>query len=93
MNDIKAGDLVVVVKPSLCCGRTKGIGRIFTVQAVSLGTLRCTWCGFTSPVVVAETGWVNPRTKRFIATPLARLKKIPPLADPVEERAHDEVPA
>lgn len=45
MSDIKAGDLIMCVKPSLCCGVSKGIGKTATVTAVESATVICSDCG------------------------------------------------
>lgn len=34
MRPIQAGDLVMVVKPTLCCGSTWGLGEVFRVVCV-----------------------------------------------------------
>jgi len=44
-KDIKVGDLVIVVKPSLCCGILKDIGSIFTVlNAMPATYVTCIYC-------------------------------------------------
>jgi hypothetical protein len=35
--DIKAGDLVMVVRPNVCCGSTKYLGHVATVVDVAMG--------------------------------------------------------
>ena len=45
MSEIKAGDLVIIVKPEPCCGYSGSIGKIFTVKKIELCKLLCTKCG------------------------------------------------
>lgn len=83
MSDlIKPGDLVMVVRPSECCGNYGDIGIIGTVSAIPnwVADMICRSCGtktlnMTSHVVVMGGG-VN----------ICRLKKIDPpaLSDDVE---------
>lgn len=71
---IKSGDLVMVVKPALCCGSAGNIGRIFTVLEISHFEGRCIYCGHVSTearVMLSENGGIR----------LGRLKKIDPPAD------------
>jgi hypothetical protein len=42
---IKVGDLVMVVKPVLCCGDSTSIGMIFTAGEKYEGLSKCTKCG------------------------------------------------
>lgn len=46
MSDIGTGDLVEVVKPTLCCGSRKSIGMKFRVMAVTKDTKfgKCLTC-------------------------------------------------
>ena len=88
MNDIKAGDLVMVVKPTTCCGGVDMIGSIFVVKKVLRGFGRCEACGNVSLVEVAFES-------DSYATDLPRLKKIDPPADgdSLPIRKDIEVPA
>jgi len=75
MSDIKAGDLVMVVRPSTCCGNSSLLGSIFTVDDVFRGIGRCGRCGHihTLPVDIVET----PNLSLLAST----LKKIDPPAE------------
>lgn len=45
-QNIKPGDLVMVIRPTLCCGRTVGLGTVHTVLAVHPRTRYvCGHCG------------------------------------------------
>lgn len=43
-DQINPGDLVMVVKPTPCCGHSSGLGRVFRVSEVSRDLSRCTRC-------------------------------------------------
>lgn len=46
MNNIKVGDLVMVVKPTLCCGNPYSIGKLFTVIENTIKQISyCIHCG------------------------------------------------
>jgi hypothetical protein len=45
MSDIKVGDLVMVVKPSACCGRLDFIGKTFIALEFKIGLSNCVYCG------------------------------------------------
>lgn len=87
MSAIKPGDLVMVVKPTPCCGNTRAIGMTFTVSLVADpfdGV--CLHClqGDTAPCVraVGMYGWIER----------SRLKRIDPLPaeDDIEHREEIE---
>ena len=42
---IKVGDLVMVVKPTTCCGNPARVGKIFEVQSIETLSICCQWCG------------------------------------------------
>jgi hypothetical protein len=72
---IQAGDLVMVVKPTPCCGSSKGIGRIFKVAVVdSDPNARCV-CGKTS---LAKKAWTE-QDSGYFASCLIRID--PPAQD------------
>ncbi len=89
MSAIKAGDLVMVVKPRPCCA--KGLlGVVFTVAAVkppSTGLIHCD-CGATYEVL-APVAW---RADDRVAE-LWRLIKIDPPAQPESVDTDNEVMA
>jgi hypothetical protein len=88
MSEIKAGDLVMVVKPALCCGISKYIGHVFTVAGIDQGVARCGVCGSRGRDTVAYLSGGPNLT-------VSRLKKIDPLAegDSLPTRRDLEVPA
>lgn len=47
MSDIKAGDLVMVVRPQPCCGDASAIGEVFVVRDVAGADadVHCCECG------------------------------------------------
>lgn len=71
---IKVGDLVVVVRPQVCCGSTKRLGAIFTAEYITGGANYCANCEtkFSNSVDAWQRGmeW---------SMPVDRLKRIPPL--------------
>ena len=53
--ELKVGDLVMVVKPMSCCGRSRALGHIFRVAGFGpirgfSGYGRCAYCGTRAPV-------------------------------------------
>jgi hypothetical protein len=75
MSDIKVGDLVMVVRPTSCCGRPgKSMGRIFVVTVLDGGRRRCLQCGQISDGVIAGGDNVIPAS-------VERLKRIDPPAE------------
>lgn len=81
---IRAGDLVVVVKPSTCCGDGSCIGKIYRVVKLSTGGVVCARClaDYTGAVAWAD---------RFHGFDFGRLKKIPP--DIVEQEDKEGITA
>jgi len=76
-EQIKVGDLVMVVKPSLCCKRDVSVGKIYVVDAIGFPLADfCGGCGATMPIHSSfchllkgnNNGWIDPW----------RLKKIDP---------------
>lgn len=74
MNDIQVGDLVMVVKPKICCGLSGGIGKIFRVSGFFPHS-RCGSCGKT---IEQKFALLNGE---FSGAFVVRLKKIPPLTE------------
>lgn len=72
---IKAGDLVMVVRPSPCCGNSAEVGRIFMARRISSGPGYCKHCGD-----VRIVSYAAPRLTGG-AIEFSRLKKIDPLAE------------
>lgn len=73
--NIKAGDLVMVVKPTPCCGSLIGVGAAFRVTRVVLDYGLCTVCGSRGKHVVAYEGSIGALAVRLI--------RIDPLSEPV----------
>lgn len=81
---IQVGDLVQVVRPTLCCGQTKAIGMIYQVVSFnSMKSYKCDSCGGITNLLVADRGfgW---------GANVCRLKRIPPLSE-LESRRTEEV--
>lgn len=87
---IKAGDLVMIVKPSQCTGLPDGVGTPFVVDSVVAKENvhgRCLNCG------------QSHRTSQFYASdgevlwPFARLKRIPPLNELDAIKRNEELTA
>lgn len=86
-NDIKPGDLVMVVKPTPCCGATFSLGKLFVARETETKDAVCIGCGHrfdTHFRVLAHDGWRDGR----------RLKKIDPPAegDSLPTRADLDIP-
>ena len=77
MNNIKSGDLVMVVRPLECCGKTGGIGKVFRVHSVGYYTTRCQTCGAVD--TASARAAISERGSAYLLT---RLKRI----DPPEEQ-------
>ncbi len=43
-DQIKPGDLVMIIKPTPCCGHAPRLGYIFTVAEISSGLCHCLNC-------------------------------------------------
>jgi ribosomal protein L37AE/L43A len=86
-NDIKAGDLVMVVKPKPCCNNYK-LGKVWTVSRLFYNRWHCHQCGFTSKesILMAEMSTGE-------ATMAYRLKKINPPSQDETIANQDEVAA
>lgn len=88
MSDkIKPGDLVMIVKPCLSCGKSRMLGFPYTVEQVRKDNIRCGFCGFTK-VDMAAFAYGH-------GVQLQRLKKIDPPSegDSLPTRADKEITA
>lgn len=82
----KKGDLVMVVRPSLCCKSTKTIGQIHTVRRVIITDTYCGECGQEKDsVLVVEMDAVDFYVES------SRLIKIDPPADQDQETTNKEL--
>lgn len=87
MNNIKPGDLVVVTKPTPCCGDTRSIGKPFRVAEIGDLWGTCRRCGkfyFSSDALDKASG------KWF---PVSRLTRIDPLPESETQDNHESLPA
>lgn len=84
----KKGDLVMVVRPTYCCGGSGALGQIHEVaeQALKLPFNKCVYCGEFSP-----SGDDDVLTVDGAARSRSRLIKINPPADDTEEVADKEL--
>lgn len=73
-NEIRPGDLVMVVRPTTCCGSMKSIGTVFEVAEIGNYFCHCVLYNFAgngiAALVDAESGY-----------PIQRLKKLNPPAE------------
>ena len=78
---IKKGDLVMVVKPTECCGSTKSLGHIFTVTSVRVVTSVCGVCGDSAADINCEdsdrTGCLPSRLKKIDPPSTGELDGVP----------------
>jgi hypothetical protein len=81
VSAFKAGDLVMVVKPTPCCGMDMAIGHIFVVHDLGVTDKHTCWyCDAkSSGFLVARTGVVKNSINE--AFRVSRLRLIPPLSD------------
>jgi len=90
MSDIKAGDLVMVVKPQPCCGGLGSVGKVFRVTHVHENFSICDWCGqdLGLQTLLSDDNNFNAGYDN------ERCKKIPPLSDleDVETHSKDLIP-
>jgi hypothetical protein len=89
MSEIKAGDLVMVVRG--CCGRYPHLGKVFTVASLKrVGSFSRLCCKQAQP-----ESWraVMVERKDLHATPLSYLVKIDPPALPENTNNKEEIHA
>jgi len=85
MENIKVGDLVMVIKPIPCCGYDKRIGMISTVEQIVERGMYCTICGH-------NFGTSTHTIVNGIGFSFDRLKKIPPLEEQDKIETKEELP-
>lgn len=83
---IKVGDLVVIVRPTPCCGKTNSLGIVF-ITAPALPFTDCTHCGVR---VEGPAMKVVGREDYYL---ISRLKRIPPLSGLEGEKRDEEITA
>ena len=74
MKLISVGDLVVVVKPTPCCGSSELVGTIFIVKEFTDNPTRCKFCKVMRNYDMRVRGLST-------VYELYRLKRIPPLSE------------
>lgn len=88
MSDIKAGDLVMVARPGICCGDTEDIGKVFTATRVFMCfTSHCNICGDKSAEVL-----VSDDDDFTAGYPASRLIKINPPSIDESTETKQELP-
>lgn len=83
----KKGDLVMVVRPTPCCGAAANLGSVFSVEATKYTRGRCVYCKKCDDETVLG---VKGLDDGFL-TWASRLIKINPPADDTEEVADKEL--
>ena len=84
-DSITTGDLVMIIRPSPCCGSMDDVGKIFKVSCMTDGNGSCAYCGASHGGLRAH----NPEDGWFYRT--SRLKKIKPLDERQEDRVLEEL--
>ena len=86
---IKIGDLVVVVRPAPCCGKSDRLGHFYTViDGPRTEFVRCE-CGSRRP----NTNSVTLDDPNESSCQVFRLKRIPPFPELKDERHDEEIEA
>lgn len=75
-TNIRVGDLVLVAKPTPCCGNTEHVGIIFTVSKLSRLNVRDCW--YCSHRYVEPMAAIDENGDEYL---ISRLRRIPPIAD------------
>ena len=79
---IRVGDLVQIVRTTLCCNNIRAIGATFIAKKIRDGNRAyCVSCGSTEPVAVVDG--------LEFTTDIRRLRRIPPLSE-LEGRTTEE---
>lgn len=91
MSAIKAGDLVMVVRPTPCCHRQEAIGYTFVVSGVDEGMGLCAHCGWMELKSAALDGSFTHGYRTGYQ--FSRLIKIDPPAEPESTTTDREVTA
>lgn len=91
-EEIKVGDLVIIVRSTSCCGETSDIGDIFTAGTVfNSPVTECDICGKSlgNTTLVGIQGEEDGES----GYPLSRLKKINPSTEPERVETQQEITA
>ena len=89
MKPIKVGDLVMVVRPTICCGATKSVGLVATV--VDNETKQYVRCIHCSDRVINDSSYLQLDNGKYCH--VSRLKRIDPPATPETVEHDSEVTA
>ena len=81
---IKSGDLVVVTKPTPCCGNGSTLGAIFRVQKIKFGIAMCGYC---RKEIADSFAQVGPHHFRNVY----RLRRIDPLPESETQDNHESL--
>lgn len=76
VKPIAVGDLVMVVKPTECCGVFSPKAHIFVVARIKPSYWRCVHCGRSG--FGESMAWLDDNTQCFA---VFRLKRIPPISE------------
>lgn len=85
MSNIKVGDLVMVVKPTPCCGDAGGCGTVFIVESFERDRVFCT-ANLTWATVIVAIG----ESEEF---DVERLVRMNPLSEPEQTEPYEPVTA
>lgn len=94
MNDrpIQVGDLVIIVRPTVCCGNPRSVGRIFKILRVWTTGATCPCCQTRTSITGARMTSKTSQTG-FATIALSRLKRIDPPALTEETEIGERVTA
>ena len=89
---IKRGDLVMVTGRIECCGNSKSLGRVFTVDCVRVDTRRCSHCSKEFPeeplAFNGRWGFTFRRLKKIVPPSTGELDGVPVRK---EKERHEQV--
>lgn len=86
MSAIKAGDLVMVVRPTLCCANTGGLGTVYRVAEVSECPSVCCTCADVATQLMV---WGHDD----LGCHVSRVIRLDPLPEPEHTETEREVTA
>lgn len=84
---IKVGDLVVIARPTPCCGNEGNVGIVFVVSGIDYGG-SCSYCSRPHPRAAGAFGKSDGHM-----TQVSRLKRIPPLKELDDVKRDEEIHA
>lgn len=94
MSNIKPGDLVVVTKPTPCCGDIEGLGDIYRVQSIEM-MAGDSYCGKCSQQIGKNLtfAWRQRKSTSGFGYSVPRLTRIDPLPESETQDNHESMPA